>query len=199
MEIRSFGGNASPQLIEGRRIEGYGIVFNHESRVMFDKDRKRFFIEIIKDGAITEELLRSCDIKALLEHERSRMLARFNASAGCSSLELSIDAYGCKYRFDSPNTSDGDYAIEMIRRRDFFGSSFAYWTDERKNVTYEQRGDLLVRTVNKIDKVFDMSIVSDPAYFGTDVTVRSIEEIEASLNPPSNEFLDEINNLRKFI
>ena len=172
MEIRSFGENAAPKLLDERMIEGYAIVFERESRVMYDLEKKRFFIEVIKSGAISDELLRSCDIKALLEHNKQRLLARCNNGEG--SLSLDIDDYGCMYRFNSPNTQDGEYAIEMVRRGDLFGSSFAYITDEKRNIEYSQRDGLLIRTVNKIDKIFDISIVSDPAYFGTDVTVRSL-------------------------
>lgn len=173
MEIRSFGENAAPKLLDERMIEGYAVVFERESRVMYDLEKKRFFIEVIKSGAISDELLRSCDIKALLEHNKQRLLARCNNGEG--SLSLDIDDYGCMYRFNSPNTQDGEYAIEMIRRGDLFGSSFAYITDEKRNIEYSQRDGLLIRTVNKIDKIFDISIVSDPAYFGTDATVRSLE------------------------
>ena len=35
MEIRSFGENAAPKLLDERNIEGYAIVFERESRVMY--------------------------------------------------------------------------------------------------------------------------------------------------------------------
>ena len=192
MEIRSFGESAAPKLLDERNIEGYAIVFERESRVMYDLEKKRFFIEIIKSGAVSEELLRSCDVKALLEHNKQRLLARSNNGTG--SLSLCLDDYGCMYRFASPNTQDGNYAIEMIQRGDLFGSSFAYITDEKRNVEYSQRDGLLIRTVTKIDKIFDVSIVSDPAYFGTDVTLRSLE---IHLQPAkSDNYQIEIEKLR---
>ena len=46
----------------------------------------------------------------------------------------------------------------------------------------------------------DISPVSDPAFFGTDVTVRSLENIEQLLNGDTNsDYLSEIENLEKFI
>jgi len=52
----------------------------------------------------------------------------------------------------------------------------------------------LIRTVTKIDKIFDVSIVSDPAYFGTDVTLRSLE---IHLQPAkSDNYQIEIEKLR---
>lgn len=175
MEIRSFGENAAPRLVEERTIEGYAVVFGQESRVLYDKTKKRFFVEVIEPGAVTEEMLREWDIKALCEHNKERMLARSFRGAG--SLSLSVDSYGVKYRFVAPNTPDGDYVVEMIKRGDMFGSSFAYWADEKKNVRYEMRTDgKLLRRVRSVDRMFDVSPVSDPAYTGTEVSVRSLDE-----------------------
>lgn len=174
MEIRSYGAEAAPKLLEERTIEGYAVVFGQESRVLYDKAKKRFFIEIIEPGAVTEEMFRDWDIKALCEHNRERMLAR--SFKGSGSLSLSVDSYGVKYRFVAPNTPDGDYVVEMVRRGDMFGSSFAYRTDEHQNVRYEMRPDgMLLRRVSKIDKMSDVSPVSDPAYMGTEVAVRSLD------------------------
>lgn len=192
MEIRSYTEEAAPR-IDGRTIQGYGSVFEKQSRVLYDVDKKQFFIEIIAKGSITEELIRACDIKALMEHNKQRLLARSNMGIG--SLFLAVDDYGLAYKFESPNTNEGNDAIEMITRGDLFGSSFSYWTDEKKNVTYEKKDGIWLRTVHKIDKLFDIAIVSDPAYFGTDVTVRSFTGFEK----PNEDYINQINNLRKFI
>lgn len=193
MEIRSFGNSAAPKVgEESRTIEGYAIVFGQESEVLFDKSKRRRFIEVIQPGAVTQELLERSDVKALLEHNSQRMLARsFN---GKGTLSLTVDAHGVKYRFDAPSTQDGDYSVEMVRRGDLFGSSFAYATDE-KNVRYEKRADgMLMRYVNKIDWIGDVSIVSDPAYMGTDVTVRSLEEYLQE-NDEYKKQVEELRNL----
>lgn len=43
MEIRSFyEERAMPVIVDERTIEGYSTVFNKESRIMFDPQRKRF-------------------------------------------------------------------------------------------------------------------------------------------------------------
>lgn len=192
MEIRSYNELGTPK-VNGRVVEGYAVVFNHESKVLVDLEKKRFFIEVIERGAITDELLSRSDVKAVLEHNKQRMLAR--SVNGVGSLTLELDEYGLKYRFEAPNTADGDYAIEMISRGDINGSSFAYFTNDKKNVVYSQRDGIVVRTVKKIDRLTDVSPVADPAYTGTDVTVRSIDEVLT----PDTSYLDEINNLRKLI
>jgi HK97 family phage prohead protease len=187
-EIRSFGDLAAPRLkrakdgSETRTIEGYAIVFNTRSQLLPDYSIYRMVQEIIEPSAISDELLRSCDIKALLEHDRSRMLAR--SCNGAGTLTLIRDDKGVKYEFDAPHTADGDYALEMVRRGDLFGSSFAYTTDEdvEGNVRYDKEGDTLIRKVCKIDRLYDVSIVSDPAYLATSVSARSLD---AFLKPAS--------------
>lgn len=194
MEIRSYSDMASPKL-EGRTVEGFAAVFDQESRLNFDAKTKQFFIEVIERGAIADDLLRACDVKALLEHDKGRMLARSRFGAG--SLSLMVNDFGLGYKFDAPNTPEGDYAVEMIARGDLFGSSFAYSTNDKKNVTYKKVDGLLYRIVHKIDRIFDISIVSDPAYYGTDVTLRGLSEIDQTLL--DNYYKEQINNLRKFI
>lgn len=192
MEIRSYGGGAAPKLVAERTIEGYAVVFGQESRVLYDRVKKRFFVEVIEPGALNEEILRGCDVKALSEHNRERMLAR--CTGGSGTLTLSVDAYGVKYRFNAPDTPEGVYVVEMVKRGDLFGSSFAYTTDERVNVGYTKRADgVLVRSVKKIDRIYDISIVSDPAYMGTEVNVRSLNQY---FEEPDESYKEEINELR---
>lgn len=199
MEIRSFTELGAPKISDERTIEGYSIVFGKESRIMYDAERKRFFTEVIERSAVTEELLNRCDIKAVLEHDKRRLLARCRYGKG--SLSLSIDDYGLQYRFVAPRTSDGDFAKEMIERGDIFGSSFAYYVDDKdKNkVSYSKKDGILLRTVHAIDYISDISPVSDPAFFGTDVTVRSIEEIEMQFESAKRDYLSEIQTLEKLI
>ena len=198
MEIRSFyEKRATPVVIEDTRtIEGYAVVFEKESRMMVDWFSGEKFVEIIKRGAVTNEDLKNWDIKALVEHDKSRLLARsFN---GKGSLTLTVDDYGVKYRFEAPNTVEGDNAIELIKRGDIFGSSFSYTTDEGKDVTYSRRSDnSLLREVKKMNRMYDVSVVTDPAYFGTDVTVRNLEGyIE---NPDDESYKSEVEYLRSLI
>lgn len=195
-EIRSFGGNAAPRLDGERTIEGYAIVFDQESRVMFDAERRRYFIEIIEPGAVSNALIQSCDIKALVEHNRERLLARSRMGQG--SMTLTIDPHGMAYRFELPHTRDGEYVLEGVRRGDLPGSSFAYLADEKEGVAYERRPDgMLLRRVKRIERLFDVSVVSDPAYWGTEVNVRSLERYFD--NHEDDTYLREINELRNLI
>lgn len=182
LEIRSFGGEASPKLVSERTIEGYAVVVGQESK-----------FEIIEVGAVDEELIKRSDIRALLEHNRERLLAR--SGMGSGSLRLHLDNYGLGYALDAPDTPDGKFAVEMVKRGDLFGSSFGYRTDERKNVEWIKRSDgILLRKVHKIDMISEISIVASPAYIGTQVNVRSIED---TFEHPDESYKKEIEELRK--
>ena len=175
IEIRSFA--EAPTLNEdGRTIEGYAIVFGVRSNVMYDWEEGRKFVEVIERSAVTDELLDSCDIRALVEHNNQRLLARSNKGKG--TLQLDIDDHGLKYRFVSPNTTHGNDIVEMVKRGDISGSSFAF-RSSHENVKWEKESTgLWLRTVKGIEYIRDVTMTADPAYSQTEVTVRSIAELE---------------------
>lgn len=178
-EIRIFGGQYQPRLREAaegqesRTIEGYAIVFNVESQLLCDWYET--YREIIEPGAITKEELDKMDIKMTLFHNREKLIARCNKGAG--TLTLSVDETGVKYEFEAPHTPDGETALELVKRGDLAGSSFIFWSDEKSSVRYEMMDDgTLLRHVDRIDRVFEMTIASDPAYQQTSVTAREVTE-----------------------
>lgn len=184
MEVRSI---QELSTIKDNVIEGYAVVFNRESEILYDKNKKRYFTEIIERGAITDDLIRSCDIKMYINHNKERMLARSRQGAG--SLNLSIDDYGVKFSFDIPDTVDGQFIRAMIQRKDYNGCSFAF-TDEDVEVGYNQERGCVVRKVKRCRALYDVSIVADPAYTDTEVSIRQIEDIETQLKEPQTEIID---------
>jgi uncharacterized protein len=148
----------------------------------------RRFVEVISPSAISDNLLQQSDIKALVEHNRQRLLARYNKGKG--TLELTIDEHGLRYKFDAPNTADGDYAVEMVSRGDISGSSFAFRV-KNEDTTWVKDGKLWVRTINKFTSIHDVTITTDPAYTQTEVNVRSLEEMEQPEETKEEERHDE--------
>lgn len=172
-EIRSY--NAPPLVREGRTIEGYAIVFNSRSQLMYDFWEDKRFFEVISPSAITMEFLRSCDIKFVVEHNRERLLARSNRGDG--SLNLSIDSKGVKYEFEAPNTQEGNDMLELIQRGDISGSSFCFIADRDKfKYRWIEEEQAWERTIDGFKSIIDMCITTDPAYQDTDANVRSLLE-----------------------
>ena len=186
---RAFEGeHFQPRAVEGtRRIEGYAIVFNQRSVFVTDWNLWKRVIEIIAPTAINDDLLKRSDVIATVEHDSRRLLAR--SLNGKGTLELSIDETGLKYSFECPDTADGNFVYEHVKRGNITGSSFMYVNkDDECNVTYTKETDengkeQIIRTVNTIDKLLDVAVVMRPAYPASSVEARAEEmkELEAAI------------------
>ena len=172
--VRSLG--EEPQMSEdGKRLEGYGIVFGSRSEVMLDWASDEKFVEVIAPGAITDEWLRSQDIMLLGMHDDMQVIARSNKGKG--SLRLTVDERGVRYSTDIPDTTIGRNIAEMVKRGDMGGSSFGFYTN-RRNCEWSRDGKgMLVRTINRFDVIREISIVARPAYQKTSVSVRDWEPV----------------------
>lgn len=168
IEIRTTG--SAPAAGEGRTISGYAIVWNVESRVLASWEGS--FIETIERGAVTDELIAASDVTALFNHERGQLLAR--SVNGEGTLKLSIDDTGLRFEFEAPNTTLGNDVLELVKRGDLRGCSFAFTANE-EDIKYYRKGEQRYRTVRKLSGLYDVSVVVDPAYTQTSVDARSFE------------------------
>lgn len=167
LEIRTIA--TPPSMSEDSTISGYAIVYGVESRVLYDEHGE--FVEIIEPGAVTSELLARSDVKALFNHGRDNLLARYVNGEG--SLSLVSDEVGLRFSFVAPATSLGRDVAELIKRGDLRGCSFAFWARE-EDCEYSLREDgTRLRRVKKLSMLSDVSVVVDPAYTQTSVTARS--------------------------
>ena len=156
---------------ESRKVEGYAVVFNSESRDLGG------FTEVIEPSAL-EGVVANSDILCLLNHNEDKgVLARSNKGTG--SLTLQIDEKGLRYSFEAPNTNLGDELLEGIRRGDISASSFAFKVGDDK---WTKRNDgSYLRTITVIERMFDVSPVYRAAYDATTVSVdtRGLDEAKA--------------------
>ncbi len=150
--------------VDSRLVVGYASVFDSPSEDIG-------YREIISKGAFDGVVMVS-DIFALLNHDMRRgVLARSNKGIG--SLKLSIDDNGLKYQFDAPHTALGDELLESIKRGDIDSSSFAFTVAEER---WEKQADgTYIRYIDKIDRLFDVSPVYQPAYEATTCDLRGLE------------------------
>ena len=150
---------------ESRLVEGYAVVFNSRSVDLGG------FYEII-DGNALDGVLEKSDVLCLLDHNTSRgVLARSRGGEG--SLTLKVDDYGLFFSFEAPNTSLGDEILEGVKRGDISSCSFAFTVDEDE---YSKAPDgAIIRTVKKINQLYDISLVYNPAYESTNVDTRGFD------------------------
>lgn len=167
---------------ETREVSGYAIVWDVESRIMWDGEE---FVEVISRGAITEDDLAKSDVKALFNHRHDYLLAR--SVNGQGTLGLTIDEVGLRFSFIAPETTWGNDVLELIKRGDLRGCSFAFVVNPG-DVEYTRRKDgMCLRVINKIADLHDVSVVVDPAYLQTTVSARSWEAASASVDTASHE------------
>ena len=153
----------------GRKVEGYAIVFNKESRDLGG------FREVIRPEAI-KGVLEESDVLALLNHNIDKgVLARSTKLSG--TLNLTVDNRGVAYSFDAPKTTLGDEVVEGIKRGDIRTSSFAFTVAQNGEV-WSERAEGYLREIVKFNMIYDVSPVYREAYQDTSVALRSLDEIK---------------------
>lgn len=169
---------SAPGAAKGRKICGYAILFNVPSAIL-EQDTDYELREIIDPKAVTQALLDSSDIAMTMYHDRQILLARSNKGKG--TLSYKIDSKGVYFEFEAPNTMYGDEAIELVKREDISGCSFAF-TTYYYNDSYVKRTTKVVNGVEqvtcrvvKMTGIYDFTITYKPAYPDTSVEAREKE------------------------
>lgn len=142
-------------------VSGYAAIFGETT------DIGGFFKEVIARGAFTKTL-QTADVRAYFDHDRGRILGR--TSAG--TLRLVEDAKGLAVEIDLPDTSDGRDVRTLIERGDITGMSFGFVVLRQE---WDETGDIPTRTIFEVE-LREVSIVSEPAYDGTTIALRSLDD-----------------------
>lgn len=180
---------------ESRTIEGTPIVFGVRSVNLTPWSETREVYEVLEPGCITNELLQRSDVILNLNHSNMvpDVLGRCRNGKGTLELELRENKIGC--RCELPRTNNANDALELMKRGDITGMSFAFeddYQDSENGVSYERTNEMRngkevwLRHVKRITGLYDVAIVTHPAYEQTSVGVReendAIEKaIEAQL------------------
>lgn len=143
-----------------RLVVGYAAIFGEVA------DIGGYFDEVIARGAFTETL-KTADVRAYFNHDRGRVLGRVSAG----TLRLHEDAKGLAVEIDLPDTSDGRDVRTLIERGDVSGMSFRF---NAVREMWDESGEKPQRTILQLE-LGEVSIVSEPAYDGTSVALRSLD------------------------
>lgn len=161
-----------------RTITGYAILFNVPSAPLWsDEDSEAR--EVIAPEAVTKEFLDGQDIKMTMFHDSHSLLARSNKGGG--TLSYTVDDKGVMFEFTAPNTVDGDKALELVRRGDISGCSFAFTTHYFDSDFVERQRKIAANGVNNITYrvkavtgIYDFTLAANPYYPDTSVEVREL-------------------------
>lgn len=139
-------------------IEGYFSVFNSPYE-LWDG-----VTEEVAQGAFDETL--SEDIRCLIDHETRLVLGR-NKSG---TLELKTDARGLWGKVEiNPNDQDAVNLYERVKRGDVDQCSFGF---EILDEEFIDNGDGTAKWIIRKVKLYEVSIVTFPAYEDTSVSAR---------------------------
>jgi HK97 family phage prohead protease len=141
-------------------VSGYAIVFNSPSVDLGG------FTEIVAPTSLTRTLVDNPDILCLRDHKPELLLGRTKAG----SLTLSVDEKGLRFTCSLPATSTGNDLAANLQRGDIDSCSFGMSVRDDKWVS-DEKGNV-IRTLLDID-LFEISVVSFPAYEATSASIRT--------------------------
>lgn len=169
------------QLAEGetRKIAGSAALFNSRS------EKLGWFYERIEPGAFDDVL--QDDVRALFNHDPNLILGRTKSG----TLRIAANEFGLVYEIDPPDTQVGRDLLTSIERGDVSQSSFAFQVAKDR---WEMDGDDEVRVIEKINRLYDVSPVTYPAYPDTSVAKRSLEEWKEAHKPEPEEQPDTLQD-----
>ena len=172
---------------ERRSLNDNPITANEEGKftglaAVFDRPSEDLggFVEYIDKRAFENVLAENPDVVAVWNHNENELLGRTKSG----TLRLWTTDEGLHYELDAPNTSLGRDLRELAARGDVTSSSFAFTVEKQK---WEKRDGKKIRRITQIGKLFDVSLVTVPAYPDATVALRSLEQFEVE---QSNEAFD---------
>lgn len=145
------------------KITGYAAVFNSKTTI------DGWFDEVIEPGAFARSLSENGDIRALFNHNWDNVLGRTKSG----TLRLEEDEKGLKFEIELPNTSVGRDLAESMSRGDINQCSFGFWITEEN---WDYNVEPALRTIKEVE-LYEISVVSIPAYDDTEVSLVRSKEI----------------------
>ncbi len=151
-------------------IEGYAVVF--------DSPATHYFTEIIDRNAFN-----GCDIKDVplkYNHDDTHLIL---ARTRNNSLELIVDDKGLKIRAELIDTSSNVDIYKSIKAGLLDKMSFAFTVAEEE---WDLKTEPATRTIKKIDKLYDVSVVDTPFYDTTSIYARALNSLDSELKKLDN-------------
>jgi len=158
----------------GNVIEGIPIVYDVET------DIGGMWKEIVDRGALDQADLK--DVRFLVNHDIDSIpLARSRNNNENSTMQMTVEPDGLHIRVDL-DTEGNPRAKELysaVKRQDISGMSFMF--SVKSDQWDDLDSDYPTRHITALDKVFEVSAVTFPAYEQTSINARSVETGQASL------------------
>ena len=151
---------------ENQKLVGYVVKWNSPSQVLYCD-----FVESFAPKAFSDSLASSEDVRALFEHDHSKLLGR--TSSG--TLKLEEDSIGLRFELTPPDTTTGKDLLVSVSRGDITGMSFGFRAMEEE---WKFDVEPYQRTVIKAE-LFEVTVTSIPAYPESSVEIAKRSMVAA--------------------
>lgn len=167
-------------------IEGYAANFNSVSEDLGG------FREMLTPGCFADAL-KTSDIRALFNHDPNFVLGR-NTSG---TLRIMEDDKGLRFELDPPDTSFAKDLQVSMARGDINQCSFGFRVAEGGDAWRKEPDGSYLRSILKVDRLFDVSPVTYPAYTSTSCAVRSLVQLKQTEELEAKAAFDKAEEERK--
>lgn len=186
LQVRDIGQlDNTQETTDSKIISGYFVVFNSETELY-----QGVYEEVAPEAFDNVDL---SDVKALIDHDTAKVLGRTKAN----TLSLSVDSKGL-YGEIIVNESDQEAMnlYSRVQRGDVDQCSFGF---EILNEEMIQNSDGTVKFIIKSINLYEVSVVTFPAYQETAVEARSkqIEDAQKrTLQARKDELKEKLNGIK---
>lgn len=152
---------------EKKYLEGYFIRFNQETN-LYGNVYEQVAPESVRDDIASQ------DVRALFDHDSAKVLGRTTSG----TLEIRKDALGVYGRVEiNENDTEALNVYSRVMRGDISSASFGFFLNDQ---SIEERSDGTVHVTIREIELFEISVVTFPAYPQTEIGARkrSIEDFE---------------------
>lgn len=182
---------------QGIVIEGYALKFNKLSENLGGFD------EVLDPRCLDAASMEN--VVALFNHNENYPLGRTTVKEGVGALSLSVDGIGLRFSLRPTSTTYSQDLLANMRAGVINQCSFAFTlAEDGQKWAYDRDMDMYHRTITKIDRLWDVSLVTTPAYQDTEAVatqralanaIKENEAVEVALQARKRKLLLEVEVL----
>lgn len=152
-------------------IEGDPVVFDQKAKI--GGDAPNGWTEVIRPSALVNTDI--SDVVLTIEHDGHKIpLARTKKGKGTMTLTKTSNGLHMRAVLDTENNADARALYSAIKRGDLDKMSFLFIIREGGD-KWDYQDEEMHREITDIAKILDVSVVSRPAYDGTEVQLSRSE------------------------
>ena len=158
-----------------KTVQGYAVLYEQESELLTGKDGLKF-TEVIHKGALDN--VDFSNLVMIYNHDYKDVLASVKAG----TLTVELDDKGLKFKATLPGTSVSDDVYKNIQAGNLDSMSFGFTVSDEGSAWTQTDDGNYKREVNSIANLYELSVVTLPAYPDTNVNVDTRSLINTKEN-----------------